>query len=53
MDDELDELRGNGPAKDGYPVTYIWDIKDLTAPKQTGLYKGESILPVSVSNTHC
>ncbi|KAH6695595.1 hypothetical protein F5X68DRAFT_258181 [Plectosphaerella plurivora] len=40
MDDELDELRGNGPAKDGFPVTYIWDIKDLTAPKQTGLYKG-------------
>jgi choice-of-anchor B domain-containing protein len=40
MDDEVDEIRGSGPAADGYPVTYIWDISDLENPKQTGLYKG-------------
>jgi len=38
-DDEYDEVRGNGPAKDGYPVSYIWDISSLAAPKQTGHYK--------------
>jgi choice-of-anchor B domain-containing protein len=37
MDDEIDELESAGPAADKYPVTYIWDISDLTAPKQTGL----------------
>jgi hypothetical protein len=45
MDDEYDEGGsevdpGAGPAKDGYPVTYIWDVSNLEAPKQTGLYKG-------------
>ncbi|KAH7322678.1 hypothetical protein B0I35DRAFT_350669 [Stachybotrys elegans] len=40
MDDEIDELDAAGPAADKYPVTYIWDISDLEAPKQTGLYKG-------------
>lgn len=40
MDDELDELRGNGLAADGYPVTYIWQLTSLESPKQTGLYKG-------------
>jgi choice-of-anchor B domain-containing protein len=43
MDDEYDEYGRTpphvGPAIDGYAVTYIWDISDLTAPKQTGLYK--------------
>jgi hypothetical protein len=39
MDDEYDEEESNGPAKDGYPVTYIWDIKSLEKPKQVGLYK--------------
>jgi hypothetical protein len=39
LDDELDESRGNQPAADGYPVTYIWDIKSLEAPKQTGIWK--------------
>lgn len=38
-DDEYDEEEKNGPAADGYAVTYIWDIKSLEAPKQTGLYK--------------
>ncbi|RBQ86437.1 hypothetical protein VDGD_08047 [Verticillium dahliae] len=44
LDDEYDEVGRTGPhvgpAIDGYPVTYIWDISDLEAPKQTGLYKG-------------
>ena len=39
LDDEYDEEEANGPAADGYPVTYVWDIKSLEAPKQTGLYK--------------
>lgn len=39
MDDEYDEEDGVEPAADGFPVTYIWDIRDLQAPKQTGLYK--------------
>ncbi|EGY19552.1 hypothetical protein VD0002_g5422 [Verticillium dahliae] len=42
MDDELDELRARGPAADGFPVTYIWDIRDLEKPKQTGLYKSKT-----------
>ncbi|KAL8415360.1 hypothetical protein RB596_006097 [Gaeumannomyces avenae] len=40
LDDELDEIRSSGMAMDKYPVTYIWDIRDLEHPKQTGLYKG-------------
>lgn len=39
LDDELDEQRKVGPAADGRPVTYIWDISSLAAPKQTGYYK--------------
>jgi len=39
LDDEIDEEEGAGPAKDGYPVTYIWDITSLENPKQTGIYK--------------
>lgn len=39
MDDEYDEEDLLGPAMDGYPVTYIWDIRSLEAPKQTGLFK--------------
>jgi choice-of-anchor B domain-containing protein len=41
MDDEIDEIDSAGPAADKYAVTYIWDIKDLEHPKQTGLYKSE------------
>lgn len=41
LDDELDESRGNGAAAEGYPVTYIFDIKDLENPKQTGMYKSK------------
>jgi hypothetical protein len=39
LDDEKDESSAVGPGKDGYPVTYIWDISSLEAPKQTGIYK--------------
>lgn len=39
LDDELDELRRAGQAADGFPVTYIVNIKDLTAPVVTGSYK--------------
>ncbi|TFL02946.1 hypothetical protein BDV98DRAFT_565105 [Pterulicium gracile] len=34
VDDELDEQNGAGPAANGFPVTFIWDIRDLRAPKQ-------------------
>ncbi|WDK13068.1 hypothetical protein CGRA01v4_04349 [Colletotrichum graminicola] len=40
MDDEYDEDDLAGPAADGYPVTYIWDIRSLEAPRQTGIFKG-------------
>lgn len=43
LDDELDEQQARGPAADGYPVTFIWDIKNLEKPKQTGYYKGPRI----------
>jgi choice-of-anchor B domain-containing protein len=47
MDDELDEGEIDGGidthpdsvAKDGYPATYIWDITNLEAPKNSGYYK--------------
>ncbi|KAI9904326.1 hypothetical protein N3K66_000855 [Trichothecium roseum] len=42
LDDEYDEYDGVGPAADGYPVTYFWDIRDLENPKQTGLYKSKA-----------
>ncbi|KAI7155268.1 hypothetical protein KC349_g7103 [Hortaea werneckii] len=40
--DELDEVDGVEPAADGKSVMYIWDISDLTAPKNTGYYKSET-----------
>lgn len=39
LDDEIDERDGVFPADDGYPVTYIFDIRDLENPKQTGIWK--------------
>lgn len=46
VDDELDEgqidpnrTAPDSPAKDGFPVTYIWDIQDLENPKVTGYFK--------------
>ncbi|KAK1768266.1 hypothetical protein QBC33DRAFT_585338 [Phialemonium atrogriseum] len=40
LDDEYDEYDQTGLAADGYPISYIWDISSLEAPKQTGHYKG-------------
>jgi choice-of-anchor B domain-containing protein len=42
MDDEYDEYDKIDPAADGHPVTYIWNISNLTAPIQTGIYKSSS-----------
>ncbi|KAL2882002.1 hypothetical protein SGCOL_002741 [Colletotrichum sp. CLE4] len=42
-DDEYDEEEVVGPAADGYPVTYIWDIRSLKSPEQTGLYKAANV----------
>lgn len=49
MDDELDEgeidpnrTAPNSPAKDGFPVTYIWDITNLEKPKNSGYYKSST-----------
>jgi choice-of-anchor B domain-containing protein len=39
LDDEYDEYEKVGPGIPGHPITYIWDISSLKAPKQTGLYK--------------
>ncbi|KAI1359730.1 hypothetical protein F5Y08DRAFT_69644 [Xylaria arbuscula] len=41
LDDEYDEYDGVGPGAAGYPITYIWDISDLEAPKQTGYYSAK------------
>lgn len=42
LDDELDENYTTGPAADQFPVTYIFDISNLEAPKQTGYYKSKA-----------
>lgn len=42
LDDELDEDRSAGLAAGGHPVTYIWDISSLAAPKQTGFYRSSA-----------
>ncbi|KAF2835453.1 hypothetical protein M501DRAFT_942061, partial [Patellaria atrata CBS 101060] len=39
LDDELDELRGNGTAANGHTTTYIFDIKNLAAPKHSGTFQ--------------
>jgi choice-of-anchor B domain-containing protein len=46
LDDELDEgeidanrTAPDSPAKDGFPVTYIFDITSLEKPVNTGFYK--------------
>ncbi|KAI0114799.1 hypothetical protein F4814DRAFT_293485 [Daldinia grandis] len=39
LDDEYDEYDHAGLGEPGYPITYIWDISSLEAPKQTGYYK--------------
>ena len=40
LDDELDERDKRGPAANGRPVTFIWDISNLEKPRQTGYYQG-------------
>ncbi|KAF4550236.1 Hypothetical protein D9617_18g034270 [Elsinoe fawcettii] len=43
LDDELDERDGTeGPATNKLPTTYIFDIRDLEAPKVTGFYQGQT-----------
>jgi choice-of-anchor B domain-containing protein len=42
MDDEFDEVNASGAAEDGNPITYIWDIRDLEKPKNTGFYKSSA-----------
>lgn len=42
IDDELDEEYQTGPAFDRFPVTYIIDITNLEAPRQTGYYKSKA-----------
>ncbi|KAG5646748.1 hypothetical protein DXG03_002430 [Asterophora parasitica] len=39
LDDEYDEYNKKGLAKDGFPITYIWDITSLSKPVLTGYYK--------------
>ncbi|KAL3448351.1 hypothetical protein BJX65DRAFT_69813 [Aspergillus insuetus] len=39
LDDELDEMDGTGQAANGHTTTYIFDIKNLAAPKHTGTYQ--------------
>ncbi|KIY62498.1 hypothetical protein CYLTODRAFT_383512 [Cylindrobasidium torrendii FP15055 ss-10] len=40
LDDEYDEYDGTGAGEAGFPVTYIWDVKDLQKPTLTGYYQG-------------
>ena len=42
LDDEYDEVQRAGPSADGFPTTYIWDIRDLEKPKQTGTFKSQT-----------
>jgi choice-of-anchor B domain-containing protein len=39
LDDEYDEFDAAGLAKDGYPITYFWDIRSLEKPKLVGHYR--------------
>lgn len=38
LDDEYDEYDGAGEGAAGFPVTYIWDVSELAAPKLVGSY---------------
>ncbi|KAK0609600.1 hypothetical protein B0T17DRAFT_658868 [Bombardia bombarda] len=42
LDDELDEENRVGPAAQGRPITYFWDIRTLTAPRQTGYFRSSA-----------
>ncbi|KAL2206993.1 hypothetical protein CC79DRAFT_1398835 [Sarocladium strictum] len=39
MDDEYDEYDKRGPGANGHATTFIWDIRNLEHPKQTGYYQ--------------
>ncbi|KAK3316898.1 hypothetical protein B0H66DRAFT_592991 [Apodospora peruviana] len=39
LDDELDEMNQVGPAADGHTTTYIFNVTNLEAPINTGIYK--------------
>jgi len=39
LDDELDEQNKVGPAADGFTTTYIFNIANIEAPINTGLFK--------------
>ncbi|KAI1338256.1 hypothetical protein F5Y15DRAFT_417305 [Xylariaceae sp. FL0016] len=41
LDDEYDEYDQVGPGTAQYPITYIWDLTSLEAPKQTGYYSAK------------
>lgn len=41
LDDELDEEDRTGPAAEQFPVTYIFDIRNLEKPVNTGFYKSK------------
>ncbi|KAF8469961.1 hypothetical protein BDZ91DRAFT_719470 [Kalaharituber pfeilii] len=43
LDDELDERNSAGSAADGRSTTYIWNITNLGAPIQTGIWKSDII----------
>ncbi len=39
LDDELDEMDGAGEAANGRTTTYIWDVRSLRRPVNTGTYQ--------------
>ncbi len=39
LDDELDEESKTSTAADGHTRTYVWDVRNLTRPVQTGIYR--------------
>jgi choice-of-anchor B domain-containing protein len=41
LDDEYDEYDRTGIAANGKATTYIWDIRSLEKPRQTGLYQSK------------
>ena len=43
LDDEYDEVDKRGPAANGHATTFIWDIRDLVHPKQTGYYQNPRV----------
>ncbi|KAE9982267.1 hypothetical protein EG328_011063 [Venturia inaequalis] len=42
MDDEYDEVLEAGLAESGNSITYIWNIADLSKPRQTGYFRSSA-----------